>query len=257
MRSGLIRIALPLLPEGAKAWLPVLAVLCLGNILYCGWVAMRQRDLNLLIGNSSVAHVGFIFLGIASLSLIGITGAVVIMIAHGLLAALSFGLSGALRQQTGTLEMSEMGGLLRRMPFVGTALIMAMFAGCGLPGFANFPGELLVLFGAWKTLTVFVVVAAWGGLIVGAVYMLRAIRTMFHGPLSERWAQVSDVSNAWRRTPFVLLLGALLLFGFWPPLLIAKIEPAARQIVAQAGGFLGDPKPAALPVRPVAPKESK
>ena len=254
---GLIRIALPLLPEGAKAWLPVLAVLCLGNILYCGWVAMRQRDLNLLIGNSSVAHVGFIFLGIASLSLIGITGAVVIMIAHGLLAALSFGLSGALRQQTGTLEMSEMGGLLRRMPFVGTALIMAMFAGCGLPGFANFPGELLVLFGAWKTLTVFVVVAAWGGLIVGAVYMLRAIRTMFHGLLSERWAQVSDVSNAWRRTPFVLLLGALLLFGFWPPLLIAKIEPAARQIVAQAGGFLGDPKPAALPVRPVAPKESK
>jgi len=254
---GLIRIALPLLPEGARAWLPVLAVLCLGNILYCGWVAMRQRDLNLLIGNSSVAHVGFIFLGIASLSLIGITGAVVIMIAHGLLAALSFGLSGALRQQTGTLEMSEMGGLLRRMPFVGTALIMAMFAGCGLPGFANFPGELLVLFGAWKTLKVFVVVAAWGGLIVGAVYMLRAIRTMFHGPLPERWAQVSDVSNAWRRTPFVLLLGALLLFGFWPPLLTEKIEPAARQIVAQAGGNLGEARPAASPVKPAATKESK
>src|ERR1044071_6715532 len=93
---GLIRIALPLMPDGAKHWVGVLAWLCLGNIVYCGWVAMRQRDLNQLIGNSSVAHMGIIFLGIASLSLVGITGAVVIMVAHGLLAALSFALNGHL-----------------------------------------------------------------------------------------------------------------------------------------------------------------
>src|SRR5262245_32281727 len=137
---GLIRIALPLMPEGAKHWLSVLALLCLGNMRYCGWVPMRQRDLNQLIGNSSVAHMGFVFLGIASLNLIGITGAVVVMIAHGLLAALTFGLSGYLRSQTGTLNMDELGGLLRRLPFIGAAIIMAMLAGCGLPGFANFVG---------------------------------------------------------------------------------------------------------------------
>ena len=101
---GLIRIALPLMPEGAQDWMHMLAWLCLGNIVYCGWVAMRQKDFNWLIGNSSVAHMGFVFLGIASLSLIGITGAVVVMIAHGFLAALTFGLSGYLYQQTGTLR---------------------------------------------------------------------------------------------------------------------------------------------------------
>src|SRR5256885_15424939 len=97
---GLIRVALPLMPAGAQSWLQLLALLCLGNLLHCGWVAMRQRDLNQLLGNSSVAHMGFAFLGIASLNLIGITGAVIVMIAHGLLVALMFGLSGYLRAHT-------------------------------------------------------------------------------------------------------------------------------------------------------------
>ena len=86
----LIKVALPLLPQGAQTWLPILALL-LGNILYCGLVAMRQKDLNLLIGNSSVAHMGFVFLGIASVTTIGLTGAVMVMVAHGLLAGLAFG----------------------------------------------------------------------------------------------------------------------------------------------------------------------
>ena len=148
---GLIRIALPLLPDAAQSWMQLLAWLCLGNLLYCGWVAMRQKDFNLLIGNSSVAHMGFVFLGIASLNLIGVTGAVVVMIAHGFLAALTFGLSGYLYQQTGTLEMDR---ARRPAPpscrFIGAALMMAAFAGCGLPGFANFAGEVTVFFGAWK-----------------------------------------------------------------------------------------------------------
>ena len=94
----------------------ILAWLCLGNLVYCGWVAMRQKDFNRLIGYSSVAHMGFVFLGIATLNLIGVTGAVLVMIAHGFLAALTFGLSGYLYQQTGTLQMDRLGGLLRRLP---------------------------------------------------------------------------------------------------------------------------------------------
>ena len=133
-----------------RAGCTILAWLCLGNLVYCGWVAMRQKDFNWLIGYSSVAHMGFIFLGIASLNLIGVTGAVLVMIAHGFLAALTFGLSGYIYQQTGTLEMDRLGGLLRRLPFIGAALMMAAFAGCGLPGFANFVGEITVFFGAWK-----------------------------------------------------------------------------------------------------------
>jgi NADH-quinone oxidoreductase subunit M len=182
---GLIRIAVPLVPQGAQAWLEVLAWLCMGNILFCGWVAMRQKNLNMLIGNSSVAHMGFVFLGIASMNLIGISGAVLVMIAHGFLAALSFGLSGYLYDQKKTLEMDQYGGALKQMPFIGTLLVMAMMAGCGLPGFANFAGEITVLFGAWKSLPWFVVGTAWGALIIGAVYALRAVRNILHGPLAN------------------------------------------------------------------------
>jgi NADH-quinone oxidoreductase subunit M len=106
--------------------LHIIAVLCLGNIVYVGWVAIRQRDLNMLIGNSSVAHMGFCFLGIANLSLIGITGTIVVMVAHGFLAALSFALSGYIREQTNTLDMNKMSGLLRPMPFVGATLVIAV-----------------------------------------------------------------------------------------------------------------------------------
>jgi NADH-quinone oxidoreductase subunit M len=229
---ALIRIALPLLPEARATWMPVLAWLCLGNLVYCGWVAMRQKDFNWLIGYSSVAHMGFVFLGIASLTVAGVTGAVLVMIAHGFLAALTFGLNGYIYQQTGTLQMDQLGGLLRRLPFIGTALLMAAFAGCGLPGFANFAGEVTVLFGAWKPLPHATVFAAWGALIIGAVYMLRAMRKILHGPLPQKWGAVVDASDPWRRTPFVLLLACLIMFGCVPRLLTDKIGPSAENIVS-------------------------
>lgn len=234
---GLIRIALPMCPVGAQNWLHVLAFLCLGNILYCGFVAMRQKDLNLLIGNSSVAHMGFAFLGIASLSLIGVTGAVMVMVAHGLLAALTFGLSGYLYNRTGTLNMDKMGGYLHGLPFIGAALVMAMMAGCGLPGFANFAGEAMVFFGAWKVFPVVTMLAVWGALLIGAVYMLRAIRKILHGPENEETSSLLADATDWRRrAPFVLLLATLLLFGFAPRLLTSKIQPSAKALVNMANG---------------------
>lgn len=248
---GLIRIALPLMPEAAQSWLHVIAILCLGNIVYVGWVAMRQRDLNLLIGNSSVAHMGFCFLGIASLSLVGITGTVMVMIAHGLLAALTFGLSGYIYEQTNTLDMKKMNGLLRPMPFVGATLVMAAMAGCGLPGFANFAGEMMVLFGSWKgafnnaggAINWFVVAAVWGALVVGALYMLRAVRSVLHGPVSPEFANVKDAGDRsirgfawWPKLPYALLVASLLLFGFLPRLLTDKIEPSVDLLLKTAYG---------------------
>jgi NADH-quinone oxidoreductase subunit M len=234
---GLIRIALPLLPQAAQHWMMVIAWLAIGNILYVGWVAMRQKDLNLLIGNSSVAHMGFIFLGIASLNLIGVTGAVLIMVAHGFLAALSFALSGYIFQKAGTLEISELGGLCRKLPFIGTLLLMAAMAGCGLPGFANFVGEATVFFGAWSqpALHLVVVLAVWGGLIIGAVYMTRAVRSVLHGPLPQKFSELPDAYNLWRKIPYALLLVSLLVFGFVPRLLTEKINPAADKVLATAG----------------------
>jgi len=250
---GLIRIALPLMPQAAQSWMQIIAWLAIGNILYVGWVAMRQKDLNLLIGNSSVAHMGFIFLGIASLNLIGVTGAVLIMVAHGFLAALTFALSGYIYQKAGTLEISELGGLCRKLPFIGTLLLMAAMAGCGLPGFANFVGEATVFFGAWSqpTLHLVVVLAVWGALIIGAVYMTRAIRNILHGPLPEKFSNLPDATNLWRQLPYALLLVSLLIFGFVPKLLTDKINPDAQKIIGVA-----DRHPAATAVVRVAPPKN-
>src|SRR5262249_31308623 len=148
-----------------------------------------------------------------SLNLIGISGAVMVMIAHGFLAALTFALNGYLYEQTGTLQMAQLGGLLRRLPFVGAALMMAAFAACGLPGFANFAGEVTVLFGVWNSFRVVTILACWGALIIGAVYMLRAVRAMLHGPMPERWANVVDAPHLWRKAPLALLLACLLVLG--------------------------------------------
>ncbi len=230
---GLIRIALPLLPQAAQSWMHILAWLCLGNILYVGWVAMKQKDLNLLIGNSSVAHMGFIFLGIASLNLIGVTGAVFIMVAHGFLAALTFALSGYIYQKTGTLQIRELGGLCRPLPFIGTALVMAAMAGCGLPGFANFVGEVSVFFAAWTKFPTVTILAVWGALVIGGIYMTRAVRNILHGPAPEKFSTLAD-AGLWRKLPYALLLASLLLFGFLPKLLTEKINPDAQKIVSMA-----------------------
>ena len=231
---GLIRVAIPMAPVGAQTWLEVLAWLALANLLFCGLVAVRQKDLNQLIGNSSVAHMGFIFLGIASLNVIGLTGAVLVMIAHGLLAALAFGLSGHLYQQHGSLDMTRMGGLLRKMPLAGTALLMAMMAGCGLPGFANFAGEITIFFAAWsagfQTITV---IAAWSALVIGGLYMLRAIRNILHGSQGEDWDNASDAKPL-VTTAFGLLLAMLLVFGFAPNLLTKRINGEVKKIVRLA-----------------------
>jgi NADH-quinone oxidoreductase subunit M len=231
---GLLRIALPLMPQAAQSWVQVIAYLCLGNIIYNGFVAMRQRDLNQLIGNSSVAHMGFIFLGLASLSLVGVTGAVMIMIAHGLLAALSFAISGYFYKEAGTLDMDRMGGFLQRMPFVGSAFLIVAMAGCGLPGFANFVGEAMTLFAAYENLPLITSFAVWGGLVIAAIYMLRAVRDILHGPLPEEFDRVSDALGWWRKLPFAMLFVALLVFGVWPRALTDKIQPAAQRIVELA-----------------------
>ena len=125
--------------------------------------------------------------------------------------------------------------------------MMAAFAACGLPGFANFAGEMTVLFGAWKAFRVITVLAAWGALIVGAVYMLRAVRALLHGPVLAKWAQVADAPHLWRKAPFGILLAALLVFGFFPSLLTDKIQPSAARIL-EALGTQTTPARARVPI---------
>src|ERR1019366_9176977 len=101
---------------------------------------------------------------------------------------------------------------------------------CGLPGFANFVGEATVFFGAWKTFPTITAIALWGALVIGGIYMTRAIRNILHGSLPEKWSALSDASNAWRKLPYALVLVSLLVFGFWPKLLTEKINHDAATI---------------------------
>jgi NADH-quinone oxidoreductase subunit M len=199
----------------------VLAVLCIFNILYAGWAAMTQKDWKFIVGYSSVSHMGYVMLGIATLNTIGISGAVFLMFAHGLMAALSFSLIGWFYHQAHTRMVPDLGGLAKKMPFIAVAMVMAAMASSGLPGFANFVSEIMVFIGAWKQQTpvfqIATICAVWG-IVVTATYLLRAVRTTFFGPMDAKWEKLQDATTMWRRMPYVVLIVVLMLFGFFPRL---------------------------------------
>src|SRR5712671_6776745 len=232
---GLLRLAIPLLPEGARHWTPLLVVLLLGNIIYVGLVTIAQKRLDWMLGYSSVMHMGYILLGIASAGILGVTGAAVLMFAHGLSIALLFALAGELRQRTGTLVFDDLGGLARVMPFAGLAFGLGAFAAIGLPGFANFAGEIMIFFGAFKNgwtmdgfhiFQIATLLALWG-VVISTVFMLRAYRKTFMGTISEQLKQLVDLRPA-LRVPVTLLVGALLCYGFFPQAFVRMVAPTFR-----------------------------
>jgi NADH-quinone oxidoreductase subunit M len=232
---GLLQIAFPLMPEAARHWTWLILLLLVGNIIFVGLVTIAQKQLDLTLGYSSVMHMGYIFLGVVSANLIGVDGAALLMLAHGLSIAALFAISGELRKQTGTLDYRDLGGLAKSMPLLSFLFGLATFASIGLPGFANFASELLVFFGAFKTATPgspfngfqWAAVCGLWGLVISAVYMLRAYRGIFFGERSQRWSGVKDVSLSvgW---PVVLLVAALLFFGFAPQIILQVVEPGFR-----------------------------
>lgn len=235
---GLLRLAVPLLPEGARYWANLLVLLLLGNIIYVGLVTIAQKRLDWMLGYSSVMHMGYVFLGIASASVLGAIGAVVLIFAHGLSIALLFAIAGELRKRTDTLVFSELGGLGKVMPFAGLTFGLGAFAAIGLPGFANFAGEIMIFFGAFRngwemerfhTLQIATVLGLWG-VVISAVYMLRAYRKVFMGALPERFhglKRLIDLRSS-LRLPVTLLIAALLCYGFFPQSLVRMIIPTFR-----------------------------
>jgi len=243
----LLRLASPVLPEGAHHWANLLVVLLLGNIIYVGLVTIAQKRLDWMLGYSSVMHMGYIFLGVASATILSTTGAVVLMFAHGLSIALLFALAGELRKQTGTLAFDELGGLGKVMPFASLAFGFGAFAAIGLPGLANFAGEIMIFFGAFKNgwemarfhiFQIATVLALWG-VVISTVYMLRAYRKTFMGTMSERWKEVVDLRPA-LRVPVALVVGGLLCYGFFPQSLVRMVTPTFQTYLSASTNHLAD-----------------
>jgi len=215
-------------------------VLLLGNIIYVGLVTIAQKRLDWMLGYSSVMHMGYIFLGIASGNLLGATGAAILMFAHGLSIALLFAISGEVRDRTGTLRLDELGGLGKIMPLASFAFGLGAFASIGLPGFANFAAEVMVFFGAFRNgadfagfhiYQVTTLLALWG-VVISAVYMLRAYRATFMGTRPDGLATAVDISSG-LRLPIALLVGALLWIGFFPQTLVRVLTPTFRSTFSQ------------------------
>lgn len=228
---GLLRIAVPMLPEGAKVWANLLLILLVGNIIYVGLATIGQKKLDLMLGYSSVMHMGYIFLGIAAMNTIGLSGAALLMFAHGLSIAALFAMAGMLRESRPQLALDSFGGLAKPMPALAFAFGLAAFASIGLPGFANFASEMTVFFGAYKPAAgldsahfhLAVVFALWG-VVISAVYMLRAYRAIFMGKPEQDVAAWPDPFKA-LRWPVILLLATLLIAGFAPGKFLSFVQP--------------------------------
>ena len=228
---GLLRVAVPLLPVGMQHWMFVFTLLLIGNILYVGFVTIAQQRLDTMLGYSSVMHMGYIFLGISSLNIIGLSGAATMMFAHGLSIAVLFAVAGEVRARTRTMRMDELGGRA---------------------GFANFASESMVFFGSFLNggsslhklnyHQVATVCGLWG-VVMSAVYMLRAYRRVFLGPPKPQPAHAHADGGAApvaagdlfgsQRWALALLMVGLVVVGFRPSVLVNlvrhSLQPAAVQ----------------------------
>lgn len=230
---GLLRLALPLTPEVARAAAPLFAVLGIVGIVYGAVLALAQTDLKRLVAYSSVAHMGFVVLAIATGSPLALSAAMLVMVAHGLTSALLFLLVGQLYDRTHTRALARLGGMLATIPVWGALFVFASLASLGLPGLAGFPGELVAFlegFGPWGWWMVAVAV----GVVLAGAYSLRAVREVAQGPGLEEWSGIRDlrVTEIAAAAPLAVLI---VLMGAWPGLVSGVMAPVARVLAAALG----------------------
>jgi NADH-quinone oxidoreductase subunit M len=248
---GCLRVGIALFPHGLDpwgfsfigigSWRDVFAVLAVIGIVYGALAALAQCDFKFVIGYSSVSHMGFVLLGLVTLNQIGVTGAVMQMFSHGIIAGLLFAIVGrVVYERTHTRQLAELETmhLSKRMPFAAVAFVIAGMASMGMPGFSGFVAELQVLAGAWKV-NPWWVAAAGVGIVVGVAYIWRAIQKAFfsdalpsahvleaeqgHKFAAITWPEVTGVA---------MLMGVSLIVGIYPRILLDTIEPAVKALLA-------------------------
>lgn len=228
---GALRVAMVLFPLGLRTWQIPVAVLALIGIIYGASVALVQRDLKFVVGYSSVSHMGFVLLGLMTLNGVGLSGAVLQMFSHGIIAGLLFAVVGRMiYDRTHTRELSSLQemGLSQEMPYASLTFVLAGLASMGLPGFSGFVAELQVLIGAWSAFPTFAVLAGLG-ILIGIAYTLRAIRKSFFG---ETNTQAPGPKSAWEaitipeKSGAAILIALSVLIGIYPRLLLDIILPS-------------------------------
>jgi NADH-quinone oxidoreductase subunit M len=231
---GIIRMCVTILPDVAKDYATLLAVLAAINVVYGALVTLRQRDLKRLIAYSSVSHMGYVLLGIAALGQVGLTGATLQMFTHGTITGLLFVMVGLVYDRTHTRDITRMRGLANHWPFIGVAMTVAGLASLGLPALSGFVAELLVFLGTFQKYEVWTI-AAVVGILLSAGYILWTIERVFHGPAMQEWEELPDATRWWERVPVGALLLVILGVGLYPQVLLDVIEPSIQTVVARLG----------------------
>src|SRR5204863_1112263 len=241
---GGLRVAMNLFPQGFQMWRNWIAILAVIGIIYAAGVALRQRDLKFVIGYSSVSHLGFVLLGLATANVLGVSGAVLQMFSHSVIGALLFAVAGRMvyrRTHTRDLDaLSEM-GLNRALPFAAFSFVIASAASMGIPGFSGFAAEITILIGSWKTYPVAVWITGTGMVLVAA-FTLRALKKSFFGeavsevrrqegrvPIDADWNEdITARITLAEKSGACLLMFATLAVGLYPKLLLDRIMPAVE-----------------------------
>lgn len=239
---GCLRVAVTLFPVGLKAWHEPIAVLAVIGIVYGAMVALTQKDFKFVIGYSSVSHMGFVILGLVTLNETGLSGAVLQMFSHGIIAGLLFGVVGRMvYERTHTRDLTVLEGmhLARAIPFAAVTFVIASMASMGLPGFSGFVAELQVLIGAWHSSPTLAVLTGVG-ILIGVAFTMRAMLKAFLAdperatdpesgkPVSAAYPPAHAMApiSVPERIGAVILIGATLVIGLYPRLLLDLIVPS-------------------------------
>jgi NADH-quinone oxidoreductase subunit M len=235
---GCLRVAMTLFPEGMEAWKYFIAVLATIGIIYGAMVALVQKDFKFVIGYSSVSQMGFVLLGLMTLNTIGLSGAVLQMFSHGIIAGLLFAVVGRMvyeRTHTRELDVLETMGLSKAMPFAAVTFVIASMASMGLPGFSGFVAELQIIIGAWQAFPTLAVITGIG-ILIGVAYTLRGLQKAFLGESDKTLTptlshlmgegEVMEPISVPERLGAVMLIATALAIGLFPRLLLDVIVPS-------------------------------
>jgi NADH-quinone oxidoreductase subunit M len=225
-----------MMPEGAHMWGTFFMVLTTVNIFYGAMIAIQKTDLKYITAYSSVSHCGLILFGLSTLNPTAFQGAAVQMYAHGLMTALFFALVGMIYGRTHTRYITEMGGLLKVIPFLGVSYMIGGLSGLGLPGLAGFIAEIQVFVGAFTLESLphrIMTILAASSVVVSAVYLLRALTRMLYGPMHDPHHETIKDATFIEKVPLVLLIFLLAFSGMFPGWMIRLVEYSIAPVVNQ------------------------
>jgi NADH-quinone oxidoreductase subunit M len=227
---GFIRVSLQMLPEASHYFAPLVMVLSLVAIIYTSLVALAQTDMKKLIAYSSVAHMGFVTLGIFSLNQQGLDGAMLVMISHAFVSGALFLCVGVVYDRLHTREIARYGGMANNMPHYAFMFMIFMLASVGLPGTSGFVGEFLSLQGAYLANSWYAFIAALG-VILGAAYMLWLYRRLFYGPLEKDDVKAMPDLKFREYVMFVPLVVFIFWIGIYPATFRNVFAPTVSKII--------------------------